>query len=305
MPDDIPLERLARGDLPENAECRHELVGGMNGIQLSSSVIQTKGRCEWQSTSLEGLSLGIARGQMSFDLGRRWKSELRGSYGFCLSTAEPIESHHVIDREARLQAVVLHLAPAALDELRIRPGDLHLPTASQPGVPAGASFRNWTPHLKTAVLARQIAGCPYRGPLRTLYLQGKSLELLATMLDDLARAGTGADWRRPRLSPRDVERLTHARDLLIESLDSPPSLDALARQVGMSTSRLTAGFRKMFEMSVTAFVQERRLDRALSAIADGGVTVAQAAYSVGYSPAYFSTLFRRRFGFPPSALSTR
>jgi AraC family transcriptional activator of pyochelin receptor len=37
-------------------------------------------------------------------------------------------------------------------------------------------------------------------------------------------------------------------------------------------------------------------------IASGEASVAVAAFRVGYSPAHFSSAFRKRFGIPPSAL---
>lgn len=296
MSNEANTKGFHRGDLPENAACGHEVIANANGIRLSVSSIATKGPCEWRSASIEGLSLGIVRGTMAFELGCRWRSELRGSYGFCLSTDTSIETRHAVHEETCIKAVFLHVPTAALDELQIPSMTAGRREAS------GTGFRNWTPNLRTELAANQIAACPFHGSLRTLYLQGKSLELLAIMLDDLA-ARTSIDRCRPSLSSADIERLMHARDILLAALNAPPSLDVLARHAGMSTSKLTVGFRRMFNMSVTEFVQERRLDAAWSVLTEGRKTVSQAAYAVGYSPAHFSTLFRRKFGFPPSTLA--
>lgn len=95
----------------------------------------------------------------------------------------------------------------------------------------------------------------------------------------------------------------HARDILVASFASPPTLAQLARQVGISTSRLTAGFRRVFSMSVVEFIQQERLARATEMLRDGQLSISQAAYQVGYTPAHFSTLFRKRNGYPPSVLT--
>jgi AraC family transcriptional activator of pyochelin receptor len=86
---------------------------------------------------------------------------------------------------------------------------------------------------------------------------------------------------------------------------TPPSLDVLARRVGICTTALTSGFRQIYGMSVTEFIQDLRLGEAFRSLSDGDMTVSQAAYSVGMSPAYFSTLFRRRYGLSPSNLTAR
>ncbi|WP_458757645.1 AraC family transcriptional regulator [Afipia sp. TerB] len=40
-------------------------------------------------------------------------------------------------------------------------------------------------------------------------------------------------------------------------------------------------------------------------LANGQVTVSEAAYRVGYSPAHFATIFRQRFNVSPSKLRPR
>ena len=57
-----------------------------------------------------------------------------------------------------------------------------------------------------------------------------------------------------------------------------------------------------FGASVFEYLQEQRLQRAYAMIASGEASVAVAAFQVGYSPAHFSGLFRKRFGIAPSSL---
>lgn len=296
------IETLDCGDLPETAECRHEVVKTEGGLTLSSGVISTKGQAEWYTTSSEGLSVGMVQGLMSFELDGKWRSRVSGPFGYCLSAAEPLVTRHAVAEETRLRGVYLHAPAAALDRLQARCGDFDILAPIRSMSRADPCFLSWTPHRALNVLAHQISDSPYRGSLRTLYLEGKALEFLAAMLEAL---GADTEFHRgaSSLSTSDTERLIAARDILMNDLYSPPSLDELARQIGMSTSRLTAGFRRLFAMSVVTFIQEQRLAHALAELREGRSSIAQVAFKVGYSPAYFSTLFRRKFGYQPSALT--
>jgi AraC family transcriptional activator of pyochelin receptor len=304
MSDSFHIETFDPGDLPGDVVCRQEVLKTADGLLLTAGTLQTPGSSEWPSLSPQGLSLGVASGPIAFEVSQQSVTELCGTYSFCLSTPELLETRHQVREAARLQAVSLYVPPSTLDELQIQCGTFNVVAAMRAGSRASPAFRSWTPNRAIRLITHQISNCPHRGALRKLYLQGKAVEFLATMLEAI-EACSAEVVRSTRVSSADAERLMAARDILVEALDSPPSLDELARRIGMSTTRLTAGFRRMFAMSVTGFVQEQRLERALSDLIQGRTTIAQAAFKVGYSPAHFSTLFRRKFGFPPSSIVRR
>lgn len=161
----------------------------------------------------------------------------------------------------------------------------------------GLWVRSATPDLR--MLASAMAECRIAGPMRGLYLGGKALELAAVVVDRLA------DERAPRparLSPRMIEQLNAARALLLSSAQTPPSLAELARSTGLNVTKLTSGFRQLFGASVFAYLQEHRLQEAYELIRSGDKSVSEAAFHVGYNPAHFSGIFRKRFGVLPSSL---
>lgn len=148
-------------------------------------------------------------------------------------------------------------------------------------------------------LTLQIAECPVAEPLRQFYLAGKALELAALALNEIV----GKPPLRPaRLPARTRDQIRAARDMLIGSMQEPPSLAELARASGLNPTKLTSAFRAEFGASVFGYLQEHRLQEAHSLIAEGRASIAEAAFRVGYTPAHFSSLFRKRFGMSPSAL---
>lgn len=146
-----------------------------------------------------------------------------------------------------------------------------------------------------AVGAQLLAG---DGDGKGFYRCAKALELASLVFDGFGTERAGGF----SLSSSERERIRAAHDLLIANLQDPPDLASVARRCGTNLWALNRGFRAVYGMAPYAFVQEERLKLAYRMLGSRQFTVGQAAAAAGYSPAHFSTLFKRRFGVPPSAL---
>lgn len=142
------------------------------------------------------------------------------------------------------------------------------------------------------------------GALRNVQAEGQCLDLVSQVLDVLRRSGEREYG--PRLSARDAESIRHAREILERDYASPPSLQELARRVGINQNKLNQGFRALFGITAGDFVTETRMKHAHRLLQDGNLQVAQVAYAVGYEfPGNFTTAFKRYFGVPPRATRLR
>jgi AraC-like DNA-binding protein len=120
------------------------------------------------------------------------------------------------------------------------------------------------------------------------------------MCDELLEA---ARAEQPRLSADDVERLERVRRHLVERLEEPPTLAALARMAGWNETKLKGGFRALFGTSVFAYVRQARMEEARRLLLARRLNVTEVAQRVGYeNPSKFAAAFRKQFGLPPSAL---
>ena len=100
----------------------------------------------------------------------------------------------------------------------------------------------------------------------------------------------------------EVERLHHAREILIQQSAEPPSLKELARQVGLNDRKLKQGFRHLFNTTVFGYLQNYRMQQAKQLLNQSNLTIAAVAARVGYrNPEAFSTAFRRKFSISPKA----
>lgn len=152
-------------------------------------------------------------------------------------------------------------------------------------------------------IADQVRICAYDGAARNLYLAAKGLELAAVALAQAAQSATGnAIPASVQNAARELDAAHEARRRLLADLRQPPPAGELARELGLHTRKLDQAFKRAFGLSMARCVQEARLTHGRELILNGGLSVSEAAWHVGYAPAHFSVAFRRRFNASPSAL---
>lgn len=157
-----------------------------------------------------------------------------------------------------------------------------------------------TPRMKTVL--SEIRQCQFKGGLKKLFLQSKVMELLALQCDQVEN-----DFRpgaiRHSVSNRELEQLQHARYLLLQNLQEPPTLAELARLSGLNEFKLKSGFKAVFDNTVFGYFNDHRLGLARELILAGGKTLAEIADDAGYSsPQHFSSAFKKKYGVAPSKL---
>lgn len=155
-----------------------------------------------------------------------------------------------------------------------------------------------------ASVLEDIYNCKYEGPIRKLFLESKSMELITLLLHETL--AYGAENKYPEISTTDLRKIYEASDLLCRDLENPPSLFEVAGSVGLSHTRLNLYFKRVFDTTVFGYLRKRRLDQAKWLIEGQAKNVTNAAYSVGYnSLSSFSRAFRSQFGMNPVKCLTK
>lgn len=86
-----------------------------------------------------------------------------------------------------------------------------------------------------------------------------------------------------------------------------PSLNVnmLADSLYTSRSKLYREWKKVSEISITDFIKSIRFEEAISLIKEQGFSIHEAARATGFSNTkYFSTSFKKEFGYSPSEIKT-
>ncbi len=139
----------------------------------------------------------------------------------------------------------------------------------------------------------------YRGGLGYLFLESKIYELLSVYLSEVLELNilsrTSMD-----IHLTDRDSIMEAKRIIDSQLAYAPSCEMLAKQINISTSKLTKGFSSMFGTSVHAYVIEQRLEKAAGLLLESDLNISQIAALVGYSKASnFAAAFKKKYGVIP------
>jgi len=146
-------------------------------------------------------------------------------------------------------------------------------------------------------LSSQLIASPYDGDLAKLYLNGILLKTLAAILSDL----NGSSDATPRPHQGEHAKVAMAIDLLQSDLAHPPTMETLARTVGLTQRRLAELFKAKTGMTIVEWLVGRKIEQAAALLRQGDQSIKEIAYCLGYAQVgTFTSQFTRRVGLPPA-----
>ncbi len=108
----------------------------------------------------------------------------------------------------------------------------------------------------------------------------------------------------PSMDFQFIEKLTHILDANLK--DERFGVAELAKEIGLSRSQLHRKLRVISGKPTSHFIRNHRLHRAMEMLQNNVATAAEIAYKVGFSsPNYFSSSFKKLYGYPPGEVKFR
>lgn len=145
----------------------------------------------------------------------------------------------------------------------------------------------------------QVFECCYTGVLKRFFLEAKTLELITYAMAQAAVPMNPSNTYK-ELHPDDINRVRQIKQILLDNLDNPPSLDELARKSGTNKNKLNSDFRMIYGASVFEFFRTSRLEQARDLLKNREMNVTEVAFEVGYAHQQsFTRAFRNYFGANP------
>lgn len=133
---------------------------------------------------------------------------------------------------------------------------------------------------------------------RPLYQARASSLVLTLIAETLAYARKNVQYEH---SEKIVER---ARFFMEENVHGEVNIAAIAGTLGVTTSHLNAVFKSYTSMTPYQYYISIKIRRAKEMLEGGDLSIKEVAFRLGFDdPYYFSRLFRRKAGLPPSRWS--
>ena len=149
-----------------------------------------------------------------------------------------------------------------------------------------------------AIVLNQIFHYNQNSSIKTLYLKGKSYELLSLFFN------TNEDPNAehcPFLSDEEnVLKIKKAKEIIIKNMAEPPSLQELSDEVGISLKKLKAGFKEIYGETVFNYLFDYKMEFARKLLETGSYNVNEVGLKIGYSTSsHFIAAFKKKFGTTP------
>lgn len=149
-----------------------------------------------------------------------------------------------------------------------------------------------------AVVLSQILQHQPNALMSRLYLKGKVYELLSlyfnpTEATDIAECPFLVD-------EENVRKIRNAKQIMLDRMTQPPSLQELSDEIGLSLKKLKEGFKQLYGSTVYQFVLDYKMDYARQLLGSGSHNVNEVALQLGYSnSSHFIEAFKKKFGTTP------
>jgi len=101
-------------------------------------------------------------------------------------------------------------------------------------------------------------------------------------------------------STEEVDIAAKAKEVILQNYKSPPSIKELARLCGTNDFKLKKHFKKVNQITIYAYIQKFRLEKANLLLREKLMSVSEIAKKVGYKhQGHFSAIFFKTYGVYP------
>ena len=212
---------------------------------------------------------------------------------------EKVEFVHAVSATKPLECIVIATSAKTIDNLPNQEGELFGEMLNELVNPSnnyveGPSFI-MTPEMQSIV--DSLFNIQYEGKTKMMFFRSQITTLLSHFFGQLAMLKT------EKIKTHERKKLNQARDILLQNIDNPPSLNEISKQIGLNTFALKKEFKAFFGVPLFKYLQNERLTLAHKLIRTQKSTVQEAAWHVGYdSLSSFSNAFEKKFGYRPSQI---
>ena len=156
-------------------------------------------------------------------------------------------------------------------------------------------------NLSHRTMLKELFELKVNDPLGSIRRLSGIIHLIEKFLHSFLRQEQAALPRT--VKKNDLESMQHVEHILSSKLEGFPSLESLAHEVFMSTSKLKNLFKQVYGYTLYDYYNKSRLQRARDLLITGQCSIKQAGSEIGFSNlSHFAKAFRKEFGILPRDL---
>ena len=155
----------------------------------------------------------------------------------------------------------------------------------------------------TQIILNEIFTTKHIGTLKNMFIESKALDLLLCFMKSNADQLNSCENCTFLKNPYVKNKILKAKNILLDNIQTPPTIPQLASQVGVNQCYLKKGFKDLFDTTIFSFVQEQRILKAKQLLTTTQEPISNIAELLGYAnPSNFTNAFKNFTGVLPSDL---
>ena len=149
-----------------------------------------------------------------------------------------------------------------------------------------------------AVVLSQILQVKLHDSMKSLYFKGKVYELLSLYFNK--NNETDLDQCPFLVDEENVRKIRHAKEIIIEKMSEPPTLQELSQEIDIKKKKLKEGFKQLYGDTVYGYLLEYKMTEAQRMLDSKSYNVNEVGLRLGYSTAsHFIVAFKKKYGTTP------
>ena len=149
-----------------------------------------------------------------------------------------------------------------------------------------------------AIVLSQLFHYNLNPSIKNLYYKAKGYELLSLYFN--RTEDPNAEQCPFLIDEENVLKIKKAKEIILENMAEPPSLQELADEVGLTLKKLKMGFKQIYGDTVYGFLFDYKMDSARKLLDSGSYNVNEVGLKIGYSTgSHFIAAFKKKFGTTP------
>ena len=156
--------------------------------------------------------------------------------------------------------------------------------------------RNINPAM--SIVLSQILEAKIHESIRALYFKGKVYELLSLFFNK--NEDTDIEQCPFLENEENVRKIRKAKEIILNHITEPPTLQDLASEIGLNLKKLKEGFKKIYGDTVYGYLLDYKMNEARSMLNTKKYNINEISIKLGYSTSsHFIAAFKKKFGTTP------
>lgn len=158
---------------------------------------------------------------------------------------------------------------------------------------------------RIAQQVRMLKDIEQDGVLRNMIIENQVNVILASQLQYYL-LDRNADGQASGLTKHEIKKAMEMADHIRQHPSKPHSIKSLSALDGLSSAKMQAAFKHLYDHTVSDFVKEVRLEKAEELINTTDLSISEVVYAVGFnSRSYFSKIFKEKYKHSPKKYKSR